>query len=791
MATDTAAPPPARASHAPHDPTTHLWQVPVFLLGVAVFVCAWRGWLPLGTPDAVGDFSRDLAALRLSYEKVTPDRDELKELLARVATNVDSFPDYSAAARFALGSGYARLAELTAAPDEARTHWTLAKQHFDLVRDRDLKDAADLPRLAFRSAKVRAAVGLPPGTTAAEARLLITVLGNVPFGEEPGEAGRLQADLALRLNPPDTHTAKNALDDYLKRTGIGTPPESLARAKLKLAQIHLVLDEADPARKLLEQVGADAPTEVLAPAKALLAQVRIKEKDWLGATRDLESVRALPGIPAALKLSVAYHLGYCKLKTDDEVTAARLFEEAVKGEGPEAVAAAVRLAALYLKVADPARHAAAATLLVSAVKDVADAKEFNKNPFFRVPDSQPQPVYELAIAELIKDGAFEQAVKVADSYAKVSAPGRDREKRAEVLAAWATALQKDGKDHKAKAAEAAAEYEAVAALQADIAKPDALRRAASLYRMAGDIEKAVATLQKTTQLPKLTEETVAAVWVELAETLAAANRPEDVVGAFNRAMIGSGEVPTATRYRLARHFAETRDPRLAGLARNLFEQIAKQEKVEQGEQEFHERALVELAHEHIRATQYAEADAWLRKQLGTYPTGPEASLGRLLLGVCLLQRATAMTPPPPAPPADAATAARAGAMRDESLKLFKQVVADAEAKLARDKKLGDRDAWLRMQAGLRVLQTYQQLHKPNDLLAEAAVMLERHRNSVEELIILSLVYHAFRQKGESGKALQTRDQMKEVFDRLPSTLWINPTGEYSRAYWEKTWFADK
>ena len=59
-------------------------------------------------------------------------------------------------------------------------------------------------------------------------------------------------------------------------------------------------------------------------------------------------------------------------------------------------------------------------------------------------------------------------------------------------------------------------------------------------------------------------------------------------------------------------------------------------------------------------------------------------------------------------------------MREEALTLFKQITADVEAKLAHDKKLADRDFWLRLQAGLRILQTYQQLRKPNDLLAEAA-----------------------------------------------------------------------
>ena len=60
---------------------------------------------------------------------------------------------------------------------------------------------------------------------------------------------------------------------------------------------------------------------------------------------------------------------------------------------------------------------------------------------------------------------------------------------------------------------------------------------------------------------------------------------------------------------------------------------------------------------------------------------------------------------------------------------------------------------------------------------------------MEELIIWSLVYHAFRQKGETGKMLQTRDQMKELFDRLPKDKFRATEGEYSRAYWEKVWFS--
>src|SRR6476659_3072427 len=111
MATDSAELAPTK--YPSPDPGQNAWQVPLFLLGAAVFVSAWQGWLPLGTPDPAGDFARDLLSLRAAYEKVTPDRDELKDLLAKVAAGVDSFPEQGPMARFVLGSGYSRLAELS------------------------------------------------------------------------------------------------------------------------------------------------------------------------------------------------------------------------------------------------------------------------------------------------------------------------------------------------------------------------------------------------------------------------------------------------------------------------------------------------------------------------------------------------------------------------------------------------------------------------------------------------------------------------------------------------------
>ncbi len=778
MATDTAV--TQSRTVAEPDPNRNIWQVPIFLLGVAVFTSAWQGWLPIGAPDPIANFTRDLAALRSTNDKLTPDRDELKATLARVAAGIEARADDSAEARLALGSGYVRLAELTADPQEARSYWLLATKQFEQIAADNLRDASDAPRLAFRNAKAHAAIGLPATAREADIRLNLNLLASPPIGEDPGDAPRLQAELALRLSPPDMNMARDAYGRYLTSAGIATPPATLARCRLQLAEIHARLGEYDIARKWLEQIGADAPADVVAPAKALLARARMKDEDWLGAARDWEVVRATPGISPEQRAGAAYHLGLCLLNTRDTPAATKLFEEAARSDGPAARGASVRLAELYLKGNDREKRRAVPGLLATAVQGVSDPKEYRSA---LLPLAEIQPVFELAISVLLTDGAAEAAVRCADVYKNVSPPLRWRERRAESLAAWADALQKEGGDFKPKATAAATEYEAIAELQtAATAKADTLRRAAAMYKLAGSPDKAVVVLQAATRIPDLPDDAIAPVWAELANTLLIASRPDDVWRAFNEAMAAAGTMSTATRHRLGRQFIDTRHPGLSSLGRNLFEQIAKQESVNAEERGFHELALVGLGYEVLRTNNYPEAEVWLRKQIALYPTGTEASLGRLFLGICLIQRAGPLRSDKEEP--DAATQR----LRDEAIVLFKQVVADADAILKKGGKLEEREAWLRLQAGLRVLQTYQQMKKPNDLLAEAAGMLDRHRGTVDEMIILSLMYHAFKQKKETGRALQTRDQMKELFDRLPAAAFGGP-GEYSREYWERVWFA--
>jgi hypothetical protein len=83
------------------------------------------------------------------------------------------------------------------------------------------------------------------------------------------------------------------------------------------------------------------------------------------------------------------------------------------------------------------------------------------------------------------------------------------------------------------------------------------------------------------------------------------------------------------------------------------------------------------------------------------------------------------------------------------------------------------------------------MNKPWDLITTADPMRRESTGTVEELIILSFMYHAYKQLDKPEGMLTIRDQMRAAFDKLkdkPGAFWAK-SGEYSREYWEKVWFS--
>src|SRR5581483_5815763 len=103
------------------------------------------------------------------------------------------------------------------------------------------------------------------------------------------------------------------------------------------------------------------------------------------------------------------------------------------------------------------------------------------------------------------------------------------------------------------------------------------RRAAAMHRQADDPAATVAVVEKAINLPDLTDDAAGPLWVDYTDALIATGRPEkDVVRAINEAMARGGPSATAARYRWARVFIDSRDPKKVPLGTGMLEQIAEQ-----------------------------------------------------------------------------------------------------------------------------------------------------------------------------------------------------------------------
>ena len=65
----------------------------------------------------------------------------------------------------------------------------------------------------------------------------------------------------------------------------------------------------------------------------------------------------------------------------------------------------------------------------------------------------------------------------------------------------------------------------------------------------------------------------------------------------------------------------------------------------------------------------------------------------------------------------------------------------------------------------------------------------RDTGKVEELIIRSMLYTAYRFADRTEPAATTLARMEELFLRLPDESFPGGADEYTRDYWQKQWFA--
>jgi tetratricopeptide (TPR) repeat protein len=752
MATDSA---PVRRN---------FWQLPTFVVGVAAAISAVAAFPP--QPRSPAERLRDqLTELREALERRPADLATIGALTPQAAAAAEQFPDAAPLANFLAGSGQLALAEV--APADA-DRWAAATAHLGRVEPNQLADAADQKRLVYRKAKALAAVG------AGDPAELLPVLLNLPPGEDPdGERRRLLADVALRMTPPDLTRARDELTSYL--TGPARAPvPALARYRLKLGEVHLALKEPDKARAWLKEIDDTAPADVQAQAMAQLARLAAAENNWAEAVKLFEAAQAAPGMPADQRGAIRYQAGVAYARLNNPTAAVPHFEAAARETGPVALAAAVRVAELLLR--DPALRGQRARAVDQLEAAVRQAGSQFQNPYLTV--EEVRAAFEEAVTVCVREAEFGSAVRAASAYTPVATGGRDRERRAEVHLAWAQALQRapTAGDQPANHFRAAAEdYSQMAATYPTASgKADLLRKAAACLRQAGDTVGAGAIIDQLTTMPGLTEDVVAAAWLEKGEALLAGNQFAEATQALQKATAGPSGMIARVKLAVAhldqakRKGATDEARGMTALAQQLLTQVANTTATTSPEREAQHQALFELGKLLLAQGNIPDGEARFRQLTQADPTGPKAGTAKLYLGSCLLLLARGAHQGG-RPPADA------DRKLTEALGYFSEL-AKAD------------DPFLKTQADIRLANATLLLKRYDEMPDLCEKLIERYRGKVEELIVLSMLYSSYRFADLPGASARTLSRMEEVFAKLGPDAFPGGSEEYTRDYWVKSWF---
>ncbi len=606
----TVSPPPAGRARRP------LWQVPVFLMGVATLTAVWVLRAPA-----------DSEAYRLAHQLnrarqilSRPDGDaEAAAEAARGALELAG-PDGPRAgeASFLLGTALMRQGD-RATGDAGRPAWLAARQAFEDA-ERLGVPPDDQGRLRYRLAKVEFHTGADP-------RLVADRLASAAAEAEDGaEAYDLLCQAYLRLNPPDCQKALEANTKLREQPVLRD--DMLARVQLRSGELKLKLGRADEARKDLELINPAAPAPILCRARVLRARSYQDEGKWAEAAALWQAALNDPREPVPDRPLALYLLGLCHRKLDQPDEAVRAWEECAKaGGGPESVAAAVQLAELRL---DRKEFAAALDLLAVAA---ARSGEWN-NP--HVDRARATDVFEKAAKTLREAGQFELALKLTELFDRFAPAGRGAVLRAEAATEWARKRAEKAVAAKMTPEEqlaardllriaGAAYAEAAAALPED-ARNDLLWQAAGRYVEGQDFTQAIPTLERYLKAEKRPER-VGEAWFLLGE----ARRQSKDLAEAEAAYLDCIKYPTPFAYRARYQLALLRSQ--AGRldeAADILQQNLTNLRYD-NDAEAREKSLFALGNLAYLRHDYREVVRRLEEALGQFPANPEATRARYQL----------------------------------------------------------------------------------------------------------------------------------------------------------------
>jgi tetratricopeptide (TPR) repeat protein len=594
------------------NPRRPLWQVPVFIMGVAVLAVAWVTRAPADSGPRQA--ARQLAHARQILSRPEGDAAAAAEAAERALEITGPDGDRAGEAYFLLGTARMRQGD-HAAGDHAHALWLTARQALQDAERLGVPND-DQGHLRWRLAKVCFFCGDDPRH--ATERLAAAVAE----AEDGAEAYDLLSDAYLRQTPPDYQKALEA-NNKLREQSI-LRDDMLAKVKLRSGELKLKLGRAEEARKDLEMIGPSAPAPILSHARILRARSYQEENKWAEAAALWQSALTDPREAPSDRIEILYLLGLCHRRLDQVDEAIKTWDDCVHAgvNTPQGVAAAVQLADLRL---DRKEFPAALALLAGATERIHKAEEWNNSYVDR---SRVTEVFEKAAKTLTEANQFDLTLQLVGHYAPFAPAGRSAILRAEAATqsarklipptAGAVLSPEDEKNVRDKFSQAGAAYVEAAAGLPDEARAALLWQAASRYADAQDPVPAMSALDQFLQVEKRPEK-LGEGWYKMGEMRRQANLLAEAETAYEKCLAYSTHFAYFARCQLALLYSKRGqlDDAVEALVQNL--KLIRFDP----DQAAQEKTLYQLGNFAYMRHDYTGVVRWLEQALGQFPENPD------------------------------------------------------------------------------------------------------------------------------------------------------------------------
>jgi tetratricopeptide (TPR) repeat protein len=714
-----------------------LWQVPVFVVGLLVFL-AVAACTPIRRPPEWWRFDATVAALRQGLQQ-DADPNKLVAYAETALLQVHRFGDRAAEVHFLAGSAYYRQA-LANPPRLTRDLWPRVAEHLEQALQLGADDA-DMAPLQYRLGRALLAQGRDVP------RALELMARSIDQGAEHPLAGyRLLAQAYLKLPVPDVDAALKASRKVIELSD-DRDVETLAQARFAHAELLLRTEQRAEVIRELDWIGANVSPALR--SKARLLQVRCCEQEGMWEKALVLWKNLLPDaalVPGG-KARVQYGIGWCsaQLEKPDNAGAARAWQEALRLGGLEGQAAGLRLGGLLLFGPNPdaARGLEDWRTALSGVQTTADYH----NPYVTLEEART--LFDQALAMFGDTQDYEQMRAVAELLRKLAPSGEADEKVAQAAEGQAKKLQAEAEPPVEEVRTcyrvAGEAYEQAATARPDRQRFDVLWRSARCFLDAQEADRAAAVLA---QLDRLDQEDarLAEGWFLLAEAQRARGQPEKARPAYLRSMqYAATPFAAHARYQLAveeiarKNWKEAEEILRPNLDGSNVDHLA------------HQKSLYQMALVQLNKQDMGRALVYLGKAIEIYPNNPMALVVRGQLAECYRRLADQAWRKEEEHRQTALNTALTDSQKQEIEELIRhqrnarrellhraadvyRALADDLADRQRERPLTNLEGTVARRALLGIAECHQEQGEFLDALRLYQDLLQRHRSKIETLI---------------------------------------------------------